>query len=543
MQQSPPLDTSTPNAQFRDVSCPARTTCVAVGSYVGTDGVGRTLAERWDGGSWRVAGSPNAANSEVSSLDEVSCVSAAACEAVGSWHGIRSTPAALLAASWNGRSWRMVPIPELSSTSLGAISCAAAGACMTVGSRTTPSGGSQAVAQTWNGRRWRIAAARNPAAFTQLSGVSCPGPRDCTAVGSYSATRTSPSHPLVERWDGTRWRVAAVPSPPAAHLSSVSCPTATTCTAVGGYQPAGRDARMLVEVRQGHRWTSPPSPATGALSSVSCTSASFCLALGSASGAERWDGHRWSEVSAPDPYNPSQRTGLASVSCISATSCVAVGATGPGTAAHTLVASWDGSGWKTVSSPNPAGSLSSTLTTVSCSAATWCTAVGYYFPAGSQHNFTDALIESWNGTSWTLASSRPRVPFPAQISVSCASASACMAIWSSQGGLPTAEWWNGTRWAATTVAGPTPRTDETELAGVSCTSAKACTAAGSFVYLPASGPLVENWNGTHWTVTPSPNPRVGIGGFDAVSCTSATICTAVGTDARVLNVPFVEVRG
>ncbi|MGH3401166.1 MAG: hypothetical protein ACRDRJ_01375 [Streptosporangiaceae bacterium] len=55
--------------------------------------------------------------------------------------------------------------------------------------------------------------------------------------------------------------------------------------------------------------------------------------------------------------------------------------------------------------------------------------------------------------------------------------------------------------------------------------------------------LVQNWNGTKWSVTAAPNPVAGIGGFNAVSCTSATACTAVGGDARLEVVPFAEVRG
>lgn len=77
----------------------------------------------------------------------------------------------------------------------------------------------------------------------------------------------------------------------------------------------------------------------------------------------------------------------------------------------------------------------------------------------------------------------------------------------------------------------------------SYTARPSCTATGSFDYVGPSGPLVENWNGTRWSVTAAPNPVAGIGSFYAVSCTSATVCTAVGSDARIETVPFAEVRG
>jgi hypothetical protein len=702
VQQVPPADTSTPNAQFHDVSCPTAGACVAVGEYVGTDGIQRTLSERWDGHSWHIVFPANAARAEVSNLQAVSCASARACDAVGG----ASAPGpngSIMAESWNGTSWRMVPIQKPGQTFLEAISCATATFCLTVGERTTAAGVAQAVAERWNGQRWLIVTPLRPEAFSQLLGVSCHGPRNCYAVGWTSRSSAAASRPLVEHWNGRRWSIQTISRPASgATLQSVSCPTATSCTAVG--QTGTENIRLLVEdlsngkwteglpaihagapgtasfyrvscsaprvctalvryiddseeltwataargatggfnvtvppgdvssdnaeglscrpvactiagglntndgrgdpsgtgttfawrgsgghftpqvtlnprgtaggsltsvscVKSGFcaaaastgqefvppgdpsvmvrstahgRWTIPANAGSGFLSSISCTSASFCLALGSPSGAERWNGHAWSEVSAPDLLKPGVG-GLETISCVKPTFCLAVGSTTQ-TQAHALAATWNGSSWTTASPAVPAGSSRSVLAGVSCTSVTHCVANGYFLPspAGSP----EALIDSWNGTSWLIASPlHPKVNFPDHMTVSCATASACMASWGgfSQG---LTEWWNGSRWADKALAGPSARQNARSILGVSCPSRTSCTAVGSAVFPgPGPGPLVENWNGTRWSVTPSPNPLIGTGSFNAVSCTSATACTAVGSNSRVETVPFAETRG
>lgn len=221
---------------------------------------------------------------------------------------------------------------------------------------------------------------------------------------------------------------------------------------------------------------------------------------------------------------------------------MAVGSTEKGLKSQALAAAWNGSTWQMLSPAKPAGSRTSRLAGVSCTSGTHCVAAGYYLPAGS--SFYRALVETWNGTTWTIASPHMRVgnDFPDHVGVSCATASACMATWGTFD-EDLARWWNGSTWTAKTFAGPKPRSQVRSILGVSCTSAKSCTAAGSFAYSTGSGPLAETFNGTKWSVSGAPNPTVGIGAFDAISCTAATTCTAVGSNARILDVPFAEARG
>jgi hypothetical protein len=91
---------------------------------------------------------------------------------------------------------------------------------------------------------------------------------------------------------------------------------------------------------------------------------------------------------------------------------------------------------------------------------------------------------------------------------------------------PYTEWWNGSTWNAAAVA--PPQTTAAALSGVSCASATACLAVGWAQ--PAAGgarvPLIETWDGTSWSVTAgSARP----GSLSAVSCITASSCVAVGS--------------
>jgi hypothetical protein len=77
-----------------------------------------------------------------------------------------------------------------------------------------------------------------------------------------------------------------------------------------------------------------------------------------------------------------------------------------------------------------------------------------------------------------------------------------------------------------------------ELLGVSCTSPSFCVADGSAGTAGSYSPAVENsyrtlieqWNGTTWSIAASPNTPDGFGNFlYGVSCVGTTSCVAVGS--------------
>lgn len=283
------------------------------------------------------------------------------------------------------------------------------------------------------------------------------------------------------------------------------------------------------------QWFVSPSPDSGKginiLSSVSCTSPTNCVAVGrrrTDSGSkywtliESWDGGSWSITPSPNPGNGGLLQG---VSCVSSSFCIAVGTYYQTSGNATLVEVWDGSSWSEVSSPNPAGS-DSFLVGVTCLGTTDCVAVG------DDVSTSETLVESWNGTAWSIIPS-PNGDFDNELSgVSCTTATNCMAVGTEQG-VTLAETWDGTTWSIVSSPDPVNSTGA-DFSGVSCTSPTGCIAVGSYgesKKVPLQT-LVETWNGTTWSITPSPSPNKNADVLGGVSCTSSINCVAAGYRGR-----------
>jgi hypothetical protein len=350
--------------------------------------------------TWTVVPSPS--EGAGSYLQGVSCASAAACTAVGHYLTSVSLNDRTLIESWNGTGWLVVPSPNrgTADNSLAGVSCVSAAACTAVGSATNSSGVSATLVESWNGTRWSVVPSPNRGtAGDVLEAVSCVSAAACTAVGSYTPSGVG-SRPLIESWNGTSWSVVSSPRPGAQdNLDGVSCTSATACTAVGYYLTSSGPLRTLVESWNGTRWSVLPSPNSGGsdvLFGVSCASASACTAVGyyllrgsQKSLIESWDGTGWSLVPSPQPAPVSFLYG---VSCVTATACIAAGNYGR-SPAKTLIDSWNGTSWSVTPSPSP-GSEYSKLFGVSCASAASCTAVGGYANSGLEKT----LIESGAGT-------------------------------------------------------------------------------------------------------------------------------------------------
>jgi hypothetical protein len=334
-------------------------------------------------------------------LNAVSCMSASSCVAVGSSsRGAGALAYRTLVESWNGSAWSVVPSPSrFAVNSLNGVSCTSASACTAVGLTYRRTAEPKTLIESWNGSAWSIVRSPNPAprsrfGIDSLFGVSCISASACTAVGSYQRDSRKP-RTLIESWNGSAWSVVPSPSPGGRHrvqeyLQAVSCTSATACIAVGGYQTR-HAVKTLVESWNGTTWSVMPSPNKGsivtALYGVSCTAADACAAIGHYSNsvtglqsmAESWNGSTWSIV--PLPNEPGEQLSLlTSISCTAADDCVAVGGYGgtlvrPG--GSTLAESWDGSTWSIVPTPNVAGAKTTDgLSGVACASAALCMAVG-----------------------------------------------------------------------------------------------------------------------------------------------------------------------
>jgi hypothetical protein len=517
------------------VSCSSGSACTGVGQFVTTSGAQRTLAERWNGSSWRIQPTPNPAGSPSSRLSAVACPATGTCTAVG------SSNSKVLVEQWGGSRWRIQPAPVppgAQFSELLAVSCTAAAACIAVGDYVNSSGVDVTLAERWNGTRWAIQPTPNPSGaqfFSFLSGVSCTAPGACEASGASDAGA------FAERWNGTRWSVQAVPAPAGAQsalLFGVSC-AASSCEAVGGYVDSSGAFVPLGARWNGAAWHAQPVPnparaSTNYLSGVSCPSASDCTAAGQGNGdgtpfplGERWRNGRWrlQAVSAPVGAAENQLNGIA---CPATGRCMAVGTAGPTRGVFSAEAlRWNGTRWSTQLIPTVPGA---SLNALACASPSECMAVG-----GSD---SGVLAERWNGTRWRI---QP-IPTPAGAvssglgGISCLSPSFCMAAGAySTSSSPDgpfkslAERWNGKKWAI--VPSPNPAgAVQTFLGAVSCTTPSACTTTGE--QHSATGivhTVAERWNGTRWRIQLTPNPSGSPGSFLAgVACTSASSCTAVG---------------
>jgi hypothetical protein len=88
--------------------------------------------------------------------------------------------------------------------------------------------------ERWDGTAWKRVPSPNPAAGGSLAGVAVTSARNAWAVGWTS----SPNHPgpktVIERWNGTRWKLVRSPSlAGGAELFGVAAASARSAWAVG----------------------------------------------------------------------------------------------------------------------------------------------------------------------------------------------------------------------------------------------------------------------------------------------------------------------
>ncbi len=386
--------------------------------------------------------------------------------------GLAGMPMASAAASGTAGTWAIVASPQAQRFGLAfggfyfrGISCVNSSFCVTVGPRptsvTASSNTYSALIETYNGHVWSVMPSpkiANGHGYGSLNAVSCPSASFCVAVGIWSTGAVSPYHTLVETYNGSSWSITPSPNTSATDqdiLTGVSCSSAKFCEAVGYYTTASNQAgATLVETYNGSSWSITPSPNEGngivRLLSVSCASSMFCMAAGgydlpnSTKGLiETYNGFTWSVMPNPNPSGSTSRNYLYSgVSCVSAMFCEAVGAYSVNSynSVGTLVETYDGSSWSITPSPNPNPNpgWGNFLDSVSCTSATFCAAVGSVDTLVGSVSPTLTLVETYNGSTWSVVSS-PNVdttlgtgqvpsPYNALQSVSCESASACAAL-------------------------------------------------------------------------------------------------------------------
>jgi hypothetical protein len=384
------------------VSCTSPVACTAVGSRDNS----ATLAERWDGTSWTIQSTPSPSSSEQRLL-AVFCPSTSSCTAVGYYYPAALTQATLVEV-WDGSAWSVQPSPNppgVKASYLTAVSCSTAAACRAVGSYRNRRDRVMTLAERWEGSGWMAEPTPPQPSPANLLGLSCPPPSACTAVGSSAGQKGLVA--LAEAWNGSTWTRQRTPNataPVTNSLVAVSCPSPTSCVSVGSDYSVALDhgVEPLAEAWNGSRWQVTKVASTmldSTFSSVSCVSSTSCVAVGqtntdvSATLAESWNGVSWRALPTPDTGPGS---GLNGVSCTSVNACTAVGTSVSGIMAEV----WDGTAWTVDAMPLPVAKSVGFLSAVSCPTSTSCTAVGEYETGSGFH----PLAEGWDGTAWTIES-------------------------------------------------------------------------------------------------------------------------------------------
>jgi hypothetical protein len=332
--------------------------------------------------------------------------------------------------------------------------------------------------------------------------VSCVTSVFCMKVGN--TVLLGSGNYFAQKWNGTTWSsplpLPAIPSATGEQLSGVSCVTTSYCIAAGFVTLAGGPA-PLIEQWNGTAWSIVADSATSTpslLSGVSCTSVSFCVASGLQPGAhnpfvDQWNGTTWTISTLTNPSGVTGSLPL-DMSCVWPSACVMVGFGTTGTGLVGVAWSLNGSTW--TGTVPPQGSYTGTqLVSVSCAGASFCAAVGVAAPSsGPNQN----LIEIWNGSSWSIASSVPQPSGTGNngaLGVSCFSATSCTAVgFTVPGANEVSEvlTWNGQSWQLATSPNPSGG-GSTVLTGVSCLSNWACVAVGNTAGSPTNQLPYDIW--------------------------------------------------
>jgi erythromycin esterase-like protein len=500
----------------------------AVGSGQGT------LTEHWNGTKWSVVKSPNP-GSEFNDLNGVAAVTSNDVWAVGSYSDNPQVPDTnTLIEHWNGTKWSVVSSlsPGPYSNTLSAVVAISASDVWAVGISSN-GGGNLTLIEHWNGSTWSVVSSPSPNSNATLNGAVAISTNNVWAVGYTFGSGFSggSQQTLIEQWNGSAWNVVSSPSPGSSNnlLNGVAAVSASDVWAVGFQQNSGGVQQTLIEQWNGSSWSviSSPSPSSfsNTLTNIAAVSASGVWAVGSQDNSgylpqtliEQWNGSSWSVVSSPNvgSYN-NQLWGVVAFSPnLAWTVGFTVEPNGP---PQTLVERWNGTKWSVFVSPNKIGAGS--LSGVAAISASDIWAVG--------SDASGALTEHWNGTKWSFVSS------PGQGTTHILSGVAALSssnVWSvgeyvtSSNNFDTlTERWNGTKWSI--VSSPNSASQFNDLLGVAAVSANNVWAVGNSG--AGQQTLIEHWNGSAWSIVPSPSPGVNGNSLNAVVAVSANDVWAVG---------------
>ncbi len=382
--ESLPTPAGALSSTLAEVTCTAATACTAVGSYVDSAEVRKAMAIRWNGSSWSLQSVPFPSGAGLSELVGISCTAESECLAVGSFVNSAEVTKTL-ATVWKSGTWVIAPTPEPAGAELSQlydVSCLPSDACTAVGTYFDSGGNQKTLAlRRSSAAIWSIQSTPNQsgALSNSLTGVYCPTSTLCYSIGVIE--QGSKDLPIMLAWGGGTWGQLPIDAEAlgasSVRLQAISCFSPVNCK-TAGVVAFGRSAadRNLVYTFDSATWTVSEagiyhrawlrldaSAATRQLNGISCVEALSCFAVGGASSEAGirggqvavWSGEDWSIKAAAAPPG-AKASELFAVSCVSSSSCKAVGRfTNSEGNVLAMVQSWNGSAWSIQSAPAPAG--------------------------------------------------------------------------------------------------------------------------------------------------------------------------------------------
>jgi hypothetical protein len=231
---------------------------------------------------------------------------------------------------------------------------------------------------------------------------------------------------------------------------------------------------------------------------------------------EHWDGTTWSIV--PSPSAGPDYNIFVDVEAIGPNNVWAVGFYGgygsPNSRA--LVEHWDGTSWSVV--PHPAETVTSSFSAVAAVGPDDVWAIGFYDNGGPTHT----LMEHWNGTDWSVVLA-PELGVGSRSYMDMAAVSATD-IWAVADSRIIH--WDGSAWQVVS----NPIENSGRLKSVAAVGPNDVWAVGD--HTSSYQVVTEHWDGTGWSIVP--NPAVGNYSFlDGVAAVNANDVWTVGAELGV----------
>ncbi|MGA2133704.1 MAG: hypothetical protein ABSH50_15535 [Bryobacteraceae bacterium] len=251
---------------------------------------------------------------------------------------------------------------------------------------------------------------------SELGGVYDVSPTEAWAVGTTGITLGNLQQ-VIEYWDGTAWSLFPGPtfaSGDQPSLKAMAGISSTDIWAVGSLLSNG-ELFDLFEHWDGTAWTATALPAGGFLLALSADATNDVWAVGF-EGAENdnsgtfvmhYNGTSWKKVISPSVGSGANQ--FNGVLALAPNNVWAVGFSTPvpppkEVARLTLIEHWDGTSWSIATSPNMGPNSiyeSNVLYGITAVSSSDVWAFGSYFAAsGSEHQMT--LLQHWDGASWTI---------------------------------------------------------------------------------------------------------------------------------------------